>query len=121
MGETSAARRSSVEAGAPKSPTPLREALRRAHSGGSGGRPCPKIPRVWNATTCARLLRFLAAYVASVLPKGNSNPAQPHPDAIRPCPSWGAYYRELRRIPLLGTRVYRTEGEGRDYSMPRPL
>ena len=104
-GETSVARRSSIEAGAPKSPTPLREVLRRAHSGGpgrgSGGRPSPKIPRVWNATTCARLLRFLAAYVASVLPKGNSNPAQPHPDAIRPCPSWGACYRELRRIPLL--------------------
>src|SRR5215211_5288271 len=83
-------------------PTLLREMPRRARSdgpgGGSGGRPSPKIPRVWNATTCARLLRFLAAYVASMLPKGNSNPAQPHPDAIRPCPSWGACYRELWRI-----------------------
>jgi hypothetical protein len=28
------------------------------------------------------------------------NPASPRPDTISPCPSWGACYRELRRIPL---------------------
>jgi hypothetical protein len=40
-------------------------------------------------------------------PIGVRNPAQPHPDTLRPHPRGGDCYREVLRIPLLRTPVNR--------------
>jgi hypothetical protein len=52
-----------------------------------------------------RLQRFLATNATNALPPDAWNPAQRHPDALTSYPTSGACYRELPRIPILGTSV----------------